>query len=284
MKRYIFMLALMVLSASALIVLVADYQERPSVPGARKGGKRKKSTTGEAEKTVEEIVRLISPSVVALTTRESRANVPRLRDPILRFFLEDSEYVTEREDIGSGVVVDPEGFVITNEHVMGRGRDIVVTLADGRQVDAALCAVDRTEDIALIKLAERGLTAAEFGDSDELDVGQWVLAFGNPFGTASRGAQSTVTIGVISALQRNLRVEGRFYRDLIQTDAAINLGNNGGPLVDMFGKVIGLNTLILTSSGASTGVGFALPINAVMERLDALKRECTRGFSRRARP
>ncbi|MCX6339366.1 MAG: trypsin-like peptidase domain-containing protein [Candidatus Aureabacteria bacterium] len=270
MKRYVLLLTLMVVCASALIVFISDYQALVKKSKGRRG------FAGEAaERSIEDIVEAVGPSVVAINTRERRLVRPRGGDPLLRYFGDDSDLLAESEGIGSGVIFDPDGYVLTNGHVVGRAQEIQVTLADGRRVEATLCAIDQERDLALIKLAEGGLHAAEFGDSENLRVGQWVIAFGNPFGTASRNAQPSVTSGVISALQRNLKVgHGLIYRDLIQTDAAINSGNNGGPLVDLSGRVIGLNTLILTSSGASTGLGFAIPIDSIKERLDELKRQC----------
>jgi serine protease Do len=272
MKRHVLLLALMVIGASALIVFIADYQ----LPISRSKGRRVPGREN-VEKSIEDIVAAVGPAVVAINTRERGAVRYRGRDLFLRYFGEESGFIAETEGIGSGVIIDPDGYVLTNGTAVGRAQDIQVTLADGRRVEAMLCAMDREYDLALIKVAAEGLPAAEIGDSGNLKVGQWVIAFGNPFGTASIGAQPSVSIGVISALQRNLKAEyGRTYRDLIQTDAAINSGNNGGPLVDLTGRVIGLNTLIFTSSGASTGVGFAMPIDSIKERLDDLKRQCLR--------
>ncbi len=270
MKRYILLLALMVICASALIMFISNYHTPV------KKGARRQVPAGEAvEKSIEDIVDAVGPSVVAINTKERRLIHSRARDPILRLFGEESDFLAETEGIGSGVICDPDGYVLTNGHVVGGAQEILVTLADGREVEATLCAIDQEHDLALIKLGEGRLPVAELGDSGNLSVGQWVVAFGNPFGTASRSVQPSVSIGVISALQRNLKVgDGRAYRDLIQTDAAINSGNNGGPLVDLSGRVIGLNTLILTSSGASTGVGFAIPIDSIKERLGELKRQC----------
>ena len=272
MKRYILLLALMVVCASALIVFISDYHSL-----VKKGTGRHVPAREAVEKSIEDIVDAVGPSVVAINTKERRLIHPRGRDSILRYFGDESDLLAEAEGIGSGVICDPDGYVLTNGHVVGRAQEIQVTLADGREVEATLCAMDQERDLALIKLAEGRLPAAELGDSENLSVGQWVVAFGNPFGTASKSVQPSVAIGVISALQRNLKIaHGRIYRELIQTDAAINSGNNGGPLVDLSGRVIGLNTLILTSSGASTGVGFAIPIDSIKERLDELKRQCLR--------
>lgn len=272
MKKYLLLLALMVLSASALIVYVSDLQET-----ARKEKARRTPAREAAEKPIEDVVKSVGPSVVAINTKERRLIRSRGRDPILRHFGGDADFLAEAEGIGSGVICDPDGYVLTNGHVVGRAQEIQVTLSDGRQVGAALCAMDRERDLALIRLDEGNLPAAEFGDSGNLSAGQWVVAFGNPFGTASQGVQPSVTAGVISALHRNLKVpDGRVYRDLIQTDAAINSGNNGGPLVDLSGRVIGLNTLILTSSGASTGMGFAVPADSIKEGLEEMKRQCAK--------
>ena len=273
MKRYLLALALMVLCASALIVAVAYY--RPAAGGL---SPRRERGPRPPEKSFEEIVERVGPAVVAINTTERKVMRPRLRDPLFQLFWGDAYFVAEREGIGSGVIFDAGGYALTNDHVVGGAQEIEVTLADGRRVGASICAVDHARDLALIKLAADGLPVAELGDSGDLSVGQVVLAFGNPFGTASKSAQPSVTFGVISGLQRNIRVErGRFYRDLIQTDAAINVGNNGGPLVDLTGRVIGLNTLIVTSSGASTGVGFAIPVDFIRENLDGLRAECARG-------
>lgn len=272
MKKYVLMLALMVVSASALIVYVSDFQEASGREKARRAPARE-----AAEKSIEDVVKAVGPSVVAINTKGRRIIRSRETDPALRYFGGGSDFMAETEGIGSGVICAPDGYVLTNGHVVGGAQEIQVTLADGRQVEATLCALDRERDLALIRLDEGNLPAAEFGDSGNLEAGQWVAAFGNPFGTASQSAQPSVTIGVISALQRNLRVgRGRVYRDLIQTDAAINSGNNGGPLADLSGRVIGLNTLVLTSSGASTGVGFAIPIDAVKDGLEEMKRQCAR--------
>ncbi|MDD5556737.1 MAG: trypsin-like peptidase domain-containing protein [bacterium] len=274
MKRYLTVLALMVIAASAAVVFVAEFQEGGPIPAAR----RRPPPVAPAgpELSIEEVVERINPAVVAIDTTARRAVLPPSGDPLLRLFMRGRAVVTEVEGIGAGVIFDADGYVLTNAHVVGGAHEILVTLADGRQLEGRICAVDRERDIALVRLPERGLPVAPIGDSEGLDVGQWVLAFGNPFGTASRGATASVSMGVVSALQRNLRVAGRPYGGLIQTDAAINTGNNGGPLVDMSGRVVGLNTLVVAPAGASAGFGFAIPINTVREVLDRLLRECDR--------
>jgi S1-C subfamily serine protease len=270
MKRYVLLLVLMVACASALIILVDSLQldfQKPVQTTVKLG-------VG-VEKSVEEVVSEVGPAVVAITTKETGLVHPLFEEPVLRFFGGGEDVLAEREGIGSGVIFDPEGYVLTSDHVIRRAKEIQVTLADGRSRRAAVCGRDASLDIAVIKVNEEGLHVAHFGDSKNLSVGQVALAFGNPFGTALGDSQPSVTLGVVSALHRNLTVGGnRYYGNLIQTDAAINVGNDGGPLVDLSGYVIGINTLIVSSAGASTGVGFAIPINAIKGRLDTLKQHC----------
>ncbi len=176
--------------------------------------------------------------------------------------------------LGSGVIIDKGGYILTNEHVIDRADKIKVKLSDGREFRAKVVGKDVRSDLAVIKINAHNLPVAELGDSDALKTGQWVEAIGNPFGFAIESPQPTVTVGVISALDRDLpglgAREGRNYSGMIQTDAAINPGNSGGPLVDMEGKVIGINTAIITTSGGYQGIGFAIPINkakSILRRL-----------------
>jgi serine protease Do len=161
--------------------------------------------------------------------------------------------------LGSGVIVDAaNGYILTNYHVVGDADEVEVILADGKKFDAKSVGTDQLTDIAVLKIAADGLVEAPLGDSDELEVGDWVLAIGSP-----KGLPQTVTAGIVSAKGRHTRARGQMYQDFIQTDAAINKGNSGGPLVNMRGEVIGLNNFIMTSSGLSgnEGIGFAIPSN-----------------------
>jgi len=174
----------------------------------------------------------------------------------------DREY--KQMGLGSGVIIDPEGYILTNEHVINEADKITVTLADGREFKGEIKGRDARSDLAVIKINARNLPAATLGDSDSLKIGQWVVAIGNPFGFALQNPEPTVTAGVISALHRALgRVmpRGKDYNDLIQTDAAINPGNSGGALVNLKGEVVGINVAIFSTSGGYQGVGFAIPIN-----------------------
>jgi serine protease Do len=170
---------------------------------------------------------------------------------------------------GSGVIIDPDGYILTNEHVVRDAQEIKVSLADDpdKTIDGKVIGRDERTDLAVIRIkASRKLPYARLGDSGALKVGDWAIAIGSPFGLAQ-----TVTVGVISATRQNLPIEGRAYKDLIQTDAAINPGNSGGPLLNIRGEVIGINTAIYTPSGGFAGIGFAIPIDRVKEILPQLR-------------
>jgi S1-C subfamily serine protease len=162
---------------------------------------------------------------------------------------------------GSGVIISPDGYIATNNHVVRVGdqiaQRIIVTLQDGRQFTAKVLGTDRRNDLALLKIDARNLPAAQLGDSDKLQVGDWVIAVGNPFGLGT-----TVTAGIVSAINR--RVErSDLPKGFIQTDAAINQGNSGGALADSRGRLVGINTAIYSPVGANVGIGFAIPVNRV---------------------
>ncbi len=179
----------------------------------------------------------------------------------------------KRMGLGSGVIIDKEGYILTNYHVIEGADKIKVKLSDGRKFDGEVKGKDPRSDLAVIKIKAHNLPIAELGDSTMLKTGQWVMAIGNPFGFAIEGSKPTVTAGVVSALNRDLGSFGRrdrSYSDLIQTDAAINPGNSGGPLVDMEGKVIGINVAIVTTSGGYQGLGFAIPINKAKRIMNKL--------------
>ena len=191
-------------------------------------------------------------------------------DEFFRKFFDDFfGQMPEREykqfGLGSGVIVDPQGYILTNEHVIDGADKIKVTLPDGREFKAELKGEDPRADLAIIKINAHNLPAAAWGDSDNLRIGQWVVAIGNPFGFALQNPEPTVTAGVISALHRSIGKSvgrDRDYNDLIQTDAAINPGNSGGPLVNLKGEIVGINVAIFTTSGGYQGIGFAIPSNA----------------------
>jgi len=179
----------------------------------------------------------------------------------------------KQRGLGSGVIIDPQGYILTNEHVVGGADKLTVKLSDGREFEAEIKGVDPRSDLAIIKIDADKLPVAGLGDSDDVKIGQWVVAVGNPFGFALENPEPTVTVGVVSALRRTLgRVASgdRDYSDLIQTDAAINPGNSGGPLVNLDGQIIGINVAIFSTSGGYQGIGFAIPINSAKRVLDQL--------------
>ena len=193
---------------------------------------------------------------------------PSEEDPFRKFFDDFFGEMPEREykqmGLGSGVIIDPEGYILTNQHVVEGADKITVKLPDGRDFKGEIKGQDPRSDLAVIKINARNLPVASLGESDNLKIGQWVVAIGNPFGFALTNPEPTVTVGVISALHRSLGralSSDRDYNDLIQTDAAINPGNSGGPLVNLKGEIVGMNVAIFSTTGGYQGVGFAIPIN-----------------------
>nr|WP_211263212.1 DegQ family serine endoprotease [Thioalkalivibrio nitratireducens] len=215
---------------------------------------------GEPLPTLAPMLERTVPAVVNVATRALVVEPvsPLFDDPFFRRFFDLPSRQRERirQGLGSGVVVDArQGLILTNNHVIQRADEIVVTLHDGRRYDAEVIGADRETDIALIRIDAEGLQALPFADSDALRVGDFVVAIGNPFGLGQ-----TVTSGIVSALGRSgLGIEG--FEDFIQTDASINPGNSGGALVNLRGELVGINTAILARGGGNIGIGFAIPIN-----------------------
>jgi len=198
-------------------------------------------------------------------------------DPFRRFFDDFFGEMPQREykqmGLGSGVIIDPEGIILTNQHVVDQADKITVILPDGRQFRGEVKGQDPRSDVAVIKINARNLPVATLGDSDNLKIGQWVVAIGNPYGFAMQNPEPTVTAGVISALHRTLGkslARDKDYNDLIQTDTAINPGNSGGPLVNLKGEIVGINVAIFSTTGGYQGIGFAIPINNAKRILSRL--------------
>jgi serine protease DegQ len=212
-------------------------------------------------------VRRAAPAIVSIAASRAPAANPNADDPWFRFFfgLRGGPQGNEpQRGLGSGVIVSPEGYLLTNHHVVEGADDIEVQLTDGRQVRARVVGSDPETDIAVLKIELDRLPAIVFGDSDQLQVGDTVLAIGNPFGVGQ-----TVTAGIVSALGRN-RLGLNTFENFIQTDAAINPGNSGGALVDAAGNLVGINSAIFSRSGGNLGIGFAIPgvsARMVMESL-----------------
>jgi len=208
----------------------------------------------ELSRTFAAVSRDVQPAVVNVST-ERRARATGIPDEFFERFFGQAPPAQTRRSLGSGVIVDPDGYVLTNHHVVEGAEEIHVQLGDLTTLDATVVGTDRATDLAVLRIEDdHPLPSASLGDSDALSVGQWVLAIGNPFGVGQ-----TVTAGIVSATRRVIG-QGP-YDDFIQTDAAINPGNSGGPLVDMQGKVIGINSAIISRSGGNMGVGFAIPVS-----------------------
>jgi serine protease Do/serine protease DegQ len=223
--------------------------------------------------TLAPMIKKVSPAVVNIATRgtirERGQQNPLLDDPFFRRFFDVPPDTGPRErpfqSAGSGVIFDAKaGYILTNAHVVENATEITVTLQDGRDVKAEVLGSDAPSDVAVLKVKPEGLSQIALGDSAKVEVGDFVVAIGNPF-----GLQHTVTSGIISGLSRSgINPDG--YEDFIQTDASINPGNSGGALVNLRGELIGINTAILSRSGGNIGIGFAIPVNmarSVMEQL-----------------
>ncbi len=227
---------------------------------------------GAAVPSLAPMLARVTPGVVNIAVRgKVRAENPLLQDPFFRRFfnLPQRQQTEERETqaTGSGVIVDAaQGYVLTNGHVVDNATRIEVTTKDNRRFTAKLVGRDTETDVALLQIPSQNLVAVPIGDSDRLQVGDFVLAVGNPFGLGQ-----TVTSGIVSALGRSgLGIEG--YEDFIQTDASINPGNSGGPLVNLLGQVVGINTAILAPGGGNIGIGFAVPVNMARRVMDEIVR------------
>ncbi len=213
-----------------------------------------------------EVVQKVSPAVVFIGT-ESEVESPfrGRRSPLEEFFGAPPQQRQRQQGLGSGVIVDPNGIIITNDHVIRGASAIHVVLADGRELEAEVIGSDANNDLAVLKVSSKqALPAAKLGTSSDLMIGETVIAIGSPFGLSK-----TVTSGVVSATGRTFKADGRTYNDFLQTDAAINPGNSGGPLLNVDGDVIGINTAIFASA---QGIGFAIPADKVRRIVDELTR------------
>ena len=243
----------------------------PDVDAADVSGSRRTAIVTAAQR--------VSPAVVSVSvvaTRMVRADPLQgmFRDEFFERFFPPLEYQERIPGLGSGVIVDASGTVLTNEHVVRNAQEIKVTLGDGRQLAARVIGESDLYDLAVLKVEGKGLPVAPLGDSDRLVVGEWAIAIGSPFGYLLNDTQPTVTAGVVSATRRDIKSEVSqqgMYKNMIQTDASINPGNSGGPLVNADGEVIGINTFIFTQGGGSIGLGFAIPINLAKRVLQEIR-------------
>ena len=235
--------------------------------------------TNSRKNIITETVEKVSPAIVGINVIEIR----QYRDPFSSFFDDPffRQFFGNRgnssqkvQGLGSGYIISPDGYIVTNDHVAGNASEITITMTDGSHHQAKIVGSDPVSDICLLKIDGDNLPYVELGSSSDIIIGEWVIALGNPFGLFELNDKPTVTVGVISATGMNLEpINDRYYLNMIQTDAAINGGNSGGALVNSLGQVIGMNTLIYTAGGVqgNIGLGFAIPIDKIKRIVTELK-------------
>ena len=218
--------------------------------------------------------KIASAAVVSINTSKAAVKNPQMNDPWFRFFFGDQNSGEAQAGLGSGVIMSSSGYILTNNHVVEGADEIEVVLNDTRKTRAKVIGTDPDTDLAILKIELDKLPVIVLGNSDELQVGEPVLAIGNPFGVGQ-----TVTGGIVSALGRN-QLGINTFENFIQTDAAINPGNSGGALVDVNGNLLGINTAIYSRSGGSMGIGFAIPVSTAKQVLEGIVTEgqVTRGW------
>ena len=278
---------LWLLFAQTVTILVAAYfvvatlkpgwlDRRPSLPmvvpvieAPSTGG-----TPAAAPGSLRAAAQAASPAVVSINTSKTAEAPQGINDPWFRFFFGDQGSAQQQSGLGSGVIVSPAGYILTNNHVIEEADEIEVVLVDGRRTVAQVIGTDPETDLAILKIALDNLPVITLGDSDALAIGDQVLAIGNPFGVGQ-----TVTSGIVSALGRT-QLGINTFENFIQTDAAINPGNSGGALVDINGRLMGINTAIYSRSGGSMGIGFAIPTSTARSVMEAIVRDgqVTRGW------
>jgi len=278
-------------STAALLLLLgcgnnASCQERADTSVAEPAPSstltdRNTQITDSRQTAITAAVAKASPAVVSVNVIEvQRVQVvdpfsDLLSDPWFEQFFGHRrmrEYERQLKGLGSGFVISPDGYVVTNDHVAGRATKVTVAFSNGETYDAEIVGTDQPTDVTLLKIKpDKPLPYVQFAAEEHPMVGEWAIALGNPFGLFE-ASDPSVTVGVVSAVNRNFSVqEGRVYRDMIQTDASINRGNSGGPLVNALGQVIGINTFIYTPDGGSIGLGFAVPASRASRVIEELK-------------
>ena len=268
----------------------ADGQAQPAKEAERKGADDAADAEDPGigrENAIVRATRKVAPAVVSINVVQRQS----VRDPSMEFWermgmIPHREYYRNVQSLGSGVIVGKDGTIITNYHVIDGAIQIIVNLSDGRQFPASLLDAVPLYDLAVLRIEAPDLVTASMASSDDLQIGEWVIAIGSPFGYLLADTQPTVTVGVVSALNRDIKFSEseRAYLGMIQTDAAINPGNSGGPLVNTRGEVIGINTFIFSGSGGSVGIGFAVPSSRVLTVVDEVRkfghyRESNAGFT-----
>ena len=285
-RAYIITVILFVLTLSGFLFLIQNknpgnnlFAENQATQFVQAKNQLNDEISNSRKNIITNTVEKVSPSIVGISVIEIR----QYRDPFSSFFNDPffrqffgdrGTHSQEVKGLGSGYIISPDGYIVTNDHVAGNAAEIKVTLTDTRIFEAKIIGTDAASDICLLKIEGESLPYVDLGNSDDVIIGEWVIALGNPFGLFELNDKPTVTVGVVSATGMNLeQINERYYLNMIQTDAAINGGNSGGPLVNSLGEVIGMNTIIFTSGNNSgnIGLGFAIPINKVKRIVDELR-------------
>lgn len=261
------------------IAAIYSDSNRDKADLAKKNDNITKERTSILTKTVSEV----SPAIVGINVTEVYRRRPSMHDQMMNYFFgrrADRYREYEVKGLGSGYIISSDGYILTNHHVAGNASEVIVSMTDGKKYNAEIVGADMVSDVCLLKIdAEEDLPYLELADSDNIQIGEWVLAFGNPFGLFDKNSKPTVTLGIVSnncvSFLEEDRPYNRIYKNMIQTDAAISSGNSGGPLVNADGEVIGMNTIIWSTSqsqagAGSIGIGFAIPINRVKKIVDLL--------------
>ncbi|MDP2885069.1 MAG: trypsin-like peptidase domain-containing protein [Ignavibacteria bacterium] len=303
MKKNYFML-LLVFAVPLLVGIGIGYSIKPSVAASTrdaneafdtafptavrvqdKSGSEQDQVSGSRRNAITRAIAKVSPATVGINVTEVHEQPGLLNvDPYFRQYLGNDPFWKQFigpqryqvQNLGSGVIISPDGYIVTNFHVAGNAKEITVTFVGGKKMKAKLVGGDPVSDVALLKVDGSDLAYATLGTSDDIVIGEWAIALGNPFGLFEINDKPTVTVGVISSIGMNLGRQGNaVYRDMIETDAAINGGNSGGPLVNSNGDVVGINTLIFTGgvSQAFVGYGFAIPVNKVKKIVADLRKK-----------
>lgn len=288
-KTFVITIAAVIFLCAAIFIYLTSNFKHPlftssnpqnlSLTKLEEANKFQDEITNSRSNIITKTVENVSPAVVGINVIEIR----QYRDPFSSFFDDPffRQFFGNRgnsnqkvQGLGSGYIISPDGYIVTNDHVAGNATEITITLTDGSHYQAKLIGTDAVSDISLLKIDGNNFPYVELGNSDDIIIGEWVIALGNPFGLFELNDKPTVTVGVISATGMNLEpINDRYYLNMIQTDAAINGGNSGGPLANSLGQIIGMNTLIFTAGGVqgNIGLGFAIPINKVKRIVTELK-------------
>ncbi len=280
-------LALILLFTTIIVLISHNYSLIKNIPKTTNKQIINENITVNRQNAITGLIKKCSPAIVGIhvTRIQKYAQKSYSGDPFFDNFFPPTIYNKKVNSMGSGVIISENGLILTNAHVVGKEAvEIVVTLTTGENFDAEIIGIDNLSDIALLKIKKKNCPFLKIGNSDEIIIGEWVVALGNPFGLFDINFKPVATIGIVSSIHLNFgeQKSGRVYQDMIQTDASINSGNSGGALVNIFGELIGINTFIFSgnSSSGSIGIGFSIPINRIMEITDELEKngQIDRGF------